>query len=329
MDPVSLLRWTGDRLASGPVALAVVLQVEGSVPRRPGAMLAVAAGDARGTVGGGALEARVLEAAEAVRRGEPDRTIAIDLGGSPREVRDGICGGRMWVGVRRLDPARDAGMLTSAVAQLAAGEAAVIVAGEAGWAAGADAEASAAAREVHLSLGSLEDGGRWRLHLPPRPVLLVVGAGHCGTALAAAATPLGYEVRVHDDRPEARQLAAAVPGVVVAEGPIAEAVGSIDPRRELLVAIVTRSFAHDLEALEAVRGRPVGFLGLMGSRRRLGTVMGMLRERGWTPQDLARLQTPIGIDFAAETPEEIAVSILAAIIRHRATAASGTASPRS
>lgn len=329
MDPVSLLRWTGERLASGPVALAVVLQVTGSVPRRPGAMLAVADGDARGTVGGGALEARVLEAAEAVRRGEPDRTVAIDLGGSPQEVRDGICGGRMWVGVRRLDPERDAAMLADAASRLAAGAPAVIGAGDAGWCSGEDAEVSPDAREVRLSLESLEDGGRWRLHLPPRPVLLVVGAGHCGTALAAAATPLGYEVRVHDDRLEARHLAAAVPGVTVAGGAVAEAVAAIGPRRELLVAIVTRSFAHDLDALEAVRGRPVGFLGLMGSRRRLGTVMGMLRDRGWTPEDLARLQTPIGIDIAAETPEEIAVSILAAIIRHRATAASGTASPRS
>jgi xanthine dehydrogenase accessory factor len=329
MDPLSLLRWTADQLASGPGAIAVVLRVEGSVPRRPGAMLAVGEGGARGTVGGGALEARVLEAAEAVRRGGEDRTIAIDLGGSPREVRDGICGGRMWVGVRRLDSASAAAAVAEAAARLAAGDPAVIVAADAGsWAAVASA-ASSAGREVRLDLDALEHGGRWRLHLPPRPVLLVVGAGHCGTALAAAATPLGYDVRLHDDRPEARHLAAAVPGVVVDEGSIAEAVASIGPRRELLVAIVTRSFAHDLEALEAVRGRPVDFLGLMGSRRRLGTVMGMLRDRGWTPQDLARLQTPIGIDIAAETPEEIAVSILAAIIRHRATAASGAASPRS
>ena len=329
MDPLSLLDWIAAELAAGPVAVAVVLQVAGSVPRQPGAMLAVAAGGARGTVGGGALEARVLAAAEEVRGGEADRTVAIDLGGSPRELRDGVCGGRMWVGVRRLEPGRDAAAVAAVRRRLAAGQPAWLHVTDAGFSGVAVDGGPDSGRGVRLELESLEDGGRWRLGFPPRPVLLVVGAGHCGTALAAAARPLGFEVHVHDDRPEARELAASVPDVTVAAGTIAEAVAAIDPGRELLVAIVTRSFAHDLEALLAVHRRPTSYLGLMGSRRRLGTVMSMLRDRGWTPADLARLQTPIGLEIGAETPEEIAVSILAAVIRHRATAASGTAPSRS
>ncbi len=354
MHPVTMLERLAAMLDRGPVALATVIEVDGSVPRRPGAMMALGADGAEaGTVGGGAMEARVLAAMAATLAaagggvgaggetgagGDADtgpsvRRESIDLGGDPGDVRDGICGGRMTIEVRRPGPA-DAAAIRTAVERLSAGRGVALAATSGGRGLVLDEPRDEEPEGFSADPGAGDDAGddaagdasvpasaAWRLVVRPRPLLLVVGAGHCGEALARQARLLDLDVVLEDDRATVRERLDVPPGVRVAPGPTRDTLAAIPPGRELLAALVTRSFRQDLAALEALRERRPAYLGVMGSGRRLGTVFALLRERGWTAEELRMLDAPIGLDVGAETPGEIAVSIAAGLIAHRAGAA--------
>lgn len=150
------------------------------------------------------------------------------------------------------------------------------------------------------------------------PLLVVCGGGSVGQALAAAAVLLGLDVVVADDRPE--YLREELFPAAVRRFPAGPLFRGLDlgrwSGRRLFVAIVSRCWETDLEALAAVAARaPEGlaYVGLMGSRRKIERVRRELASRGL---ELATLpfHAPIGIDIGAETPAELAVSILAEIV---------------
>ncbi|MFK7960322.1 MAG: XdhC family protein [Phycisphaerales bacterium] len=358
MHAVTLLAAIRPRLSDGPVALATVLEVGGSVPRRPGAMMAVSrqpSGGAdfsapllpgphgtleAGTVGGGAMEGRILAAmhtralADVVDQNPMPERLDIDLHGTPDEVRDGICGGTMRIEVRTLLP-RDASAIDHLIELGAAGEAAVVSADAGGLAVGRleaiDGGASGAEDKTRVAAGSsvasagvfAATAAGWRHTIAPRPLALVVGGGHCGIALARQLLTLEFDVVVEDDRADVRdRLRAVLPSAVqVVAGPTHETLTMCAGQRPVHAALVTRSFRQDVDALDALRRTGASSIGVMGSRRRLGTVLGLLRERGWTAEATEALDAPIGVDLRAETPEEIAVSIAAELIEHRASGA--------
>jgi len=152
--------------------------------------------------------------------------------------------------------------------------------------------------------------------VPPEP-LYVFGAGHVGRALARAAAPLGFLVTVVDDRE--RELAAAdLPPETerILAGPeFSSGLPAIPPGA--YVAIVTRCHRTDLEAVRHALGRGAAYVGLIGSRRKVATVVARAAEAGTPAEDLAPLRAPIGLPIGAETPEEIAVSIAAEIVAVR------------
>jgi xanthine dehydrogenase accessory factor len=147
-----------------------------------------------------------------------------------------------------------------------------------------------------------------------QPRLLVVGAGHCGRALAAAAALAGYQLTVADDRADLLSADAFPVGTrlvsVSADFRELPAPGAGDS-----VAIVSRGHATDGLALRRMRSAPAAYLGMMGSRSKKKVLFDQLRSEGWSEDELARVACPIGLDIGAETPEEIAVSILAEMIR--------------
>ncbi|MCS7295523.1 MAG: XdhC/CoxI family protein [Chloroflexota bacterium] len=148
----------------------------------------------------------------------------------------------------------------------------------------------------------------------PKPVLLVVGAGHIGRALAKLGNFLGFHVAVIDDREEFADPAVLPEAdeVICAEyGPALDAY-PIGPATH--VVLVTRGHKHDEEALRHCVGRGARYLGMIGSKRRTSTVLEHLLADGFDPEELAKVRTPIGLDIGAETPEEIAVAIMAEII---------------
>jgi len=148
----------------------------------------------------------------------------------------------------------------------------------------------------------------------PKPVLLVVGAGHIGRALTKLGNFLGFHVAIIDDReefadpallPEADEVICREYGPALDEYPIGPSTH---------IVLVTRGHKHDEEALRHCVGRGARYVGMIGSKRRTSTVLEHLLADGFDPAELAKVRTPIGLDIGAETPEEIAVAIMAEII---------------
>ena len=143
------------------------------------------------------------------------------------------------------------------------------------------------------------------------------------TALMAAM--VDFRVIVLDDRPDFAN-AERFPGVEtrVLES-FARCFAGIPSGPETFVVIVTRGHAHDADVLAQALRTQAGYIGMIGSRRKRDAVYERLRGQGFSETDLARVHCPIGLEIGAETPEEIAVSINAELVAHRAKA-SGKAS---
>lgn len=148
------------------------------------------------------------------------------------------------------------------------------------------------------------------------PRLLVVGAGHCGRALARAAVFTGYDVTVADERKDQLSEADFPDGVrLVLVSP--DFTDLPLPEPEDAVALVSRGHLTDGLALRRLRGVPAAYLGMIGSSAKRTALFSTLREEGFTDAELARVKNPIGLDIGAETPEEIAIAIVAELIQRR------------
>jgi len=162
---------------------------------------------------------------------------------------------------------------------------------------------------------------------PPQP-LLVFGGGHVGREVAHLAARTGFDVTVVDDRPEhlePERYPASV-RLVAAERDFAG--GLPDVPSGGYVAVVTRCHKTDLAAVRHAVGRGAAYVGIIGSRRKIRTVLERAAEIGATAESLREVRAPIGLAIGAESPEEIAVSIVAEMIavRHSAPAAASAAS---
>lgn len=150
----------------------------------------------------------------------------------------------------------------------------------------------------------------------PDPTVLVIGCGHCGQALADLAHWAGFRVIVSDDRAELctpETIPNADEYLVV---PPKEIASKATIHSQTYIAAVTRGMPVDLEMLPALLKTSAPYIGVMGSRRRWATAVKKLKERGVSEDALKRIYAPIGIELNAESPREIAVSIMAEIIAH-------------
>ena len=153
-------------------------------------------------------------------------------------------------------------------------------------------------------------------YLPPATVL-VIGCGHVGRAVADLAHWLGYRVAVTDDREEL-VTAEFIPNAdIYLPGSIENALAQHKVTRNTYITVVTRNVMVDRELLPHLVKTPAPFIGVMGSKRRWQTTRKMLLEDGVSEADLARFHSPLGLELNAESPAEIAVSIMAEIIMLR------------
>ncbi len=153
--------------------------------------------------------------------------------------------------------------------------------------------------------------------LLPATTVVIVGAGHVGKAAAHLAKWLHFRVVVSDDRPEfcnAEAVPEADEYIVCPMKDLPEKL-SIDTRTHLV--LTTRGSSVDVEGMPALLRSPAGYVGVIGSRRRWATTMKELRAAGVPEHELARVRSPMGLELQAETPEEIAVSIMAEILMLR------------
>lgn len=164
-------------------------------------------------------------------------------------------------------------------------------------------------------------GGESEIYLEPympAPTLYVIGAGHVGKAVSDLAQWLGFRTVVWDDRSE------VLDGIEHADtpltGPIDIALASNPVTADASIVVVTRNVALDLDLLPHLLATPARYIGLMGSNRRWETTRSGLAAAGVAADALDRVQAPIGVEINAETPEEIAVSILAEVIADQRSA---------
>ena len=173
----------------------------------------------------------------------------------------------------------------------------------------------------------------------PKPTIIIMGYGHVGRAVAELAHWLDFRVVVTDDRPgigpeaaltDTRSLAdgaAQVEPVAVAaqselvdefiSGGVADLLEHRTLDADASVVLVTRNVDVDVAALPALLDTDAGYIGVMGSERRWTTTKSRLVAAGVSEETLSRLRAPIGVEVGAETPQEIALSILAEVIGHR------------
>lgn len=238
--------------AGRKVCIATVIEAHGSTPRGVGAKMAVSsAGETVGTVGGGALEKRVLDKASRLLRTGEASVVEFDLSGESADL-DSVCGGNLRV--------------------------------------------------------FLEAVGEYRR-------LFIIGAGHVGRALAKAADAAGFAVTLVDDREEFLTGKGLPPSVRLVNAAPGNFERVLDIDRESFAVIATRGHALDKEWLGALSALDLRYVGMVGSSRKIESVYSSLRQEGVPQGFLDRVHAPVGLEIEAETPEEIAVSILAEIIK--------------
>jgi xanthine dehydrogenase accessory factor len=150
-----------------------------------------------------------------------------------------------------------------------------------------------------------------------KPVFLVVGAGHIGRALAKLADFLDFYVVVLDDREDFADPERLPEADEVICDDFETALERFPIDSNTSIVLVTRGHRQDELSLRKCVGRGAGYLGMIGSRRRTRTVLEHLRDEGFDQAELDLVRTPIGLDIGAETPEEIAISIMAEVIMTR------------
>ena len=164
----------------------------------------------------------------------------------------------------------------------------------------------------------------------PKPTVIVMGYGHVGRAVAQLAGWLGFRVVATDDRPvidanaddaepsdatDAEVAGAALDELVI--GTVDDLLAGRTLDQDTAVVLVTRNVDVDAAALPALLSTDAGYVGVMGSERRWNTTRARLESEGVAPEALDRVHAPIGIEVGAETPEEIALSIMAEVVAHR------------
>jgi len=147
--------------------------------------------------------------------------------------------------------------------------------------------------------------------------LYLFGAGYISTFVAPLATTVGFSVAVIDDREEFanRKRFPSAENILVM--PFAEAFKQIQMTSSSYLVIVTRGHGHDLAVLRKALDTPCAYLGMIGSKRKITIIFDTLRKEGVSESNLEKVHAPIGLDIGGETPEEIAVSIVAELIRTR------------
>lgn len=151
----------------------------------------------------------------------------------------------------------------------------------------------------------------------PKPTLFIVGAGHIALPLAKLGQMTGFTVAVLDDRKEFANVERFPTVEKVICGDIESTLSKTKITSSTYIVIVTRGHQYDLEALKSVINSKAAYIGMIGSKTKVSTAFQELRGMGIPEDRLKQVHAPIGLDIGAETPEEIAVSIIAEIIKVR------------
>ncbi|NDJ23207.1 xanthine dehydrogenase [Nostoc sp. B(2019)] len=297
-------------LKQNAVVLATVTSTKGSVPREVGAKMFISAdGKTFGTIGGGAGEAKVYrQALQLLQTGEK-QFVEIDLSGVPQCETQGVCGGTMLVWLELWSGSESLNLVNQILDILTSGQVGAIVTPF-------NTDEKPYVLLEPCLIASLQTTGLIEPLLPP-PTLLIIGAGHIAVSLAQIAKIAGFQVIVQDDRPDFATKERFPEASLVLAQPISSIQEILEISPNLYVALVTRGYLQDLAVLRLLSNYHLQYIGMIGSKKRVNTVYKMLQKEGCTTEFLHKIYAPIGLDIGALTPEEIAVSICAELIKVR------------
>jgi xanthine dehydrogenase accessory factor len=145
--------------------------------------------------------------------------------------------------------------------------------------------------------------------------LVIAGGGHIGLGLSLIAKLLGYEVIIVDNRREFSDKIRFPHVDRVICGRYEKVLPKLAMDAKTAIVIVTHGHLHDASVLAAALASEAGYIGMIGSRRKIRHIFGQMRRKGFSSRRLKDVYTPIGLDIGAETPEEIAVAIAAELIK--------------
>ena len=327
------------RAAGEPAALATVVRVKGSAYRREGARMFVRQnGTYECPLSGGCLEPAVAEAAaRVIATGEPV-IVSYDLADDSLWGLGIGCSGAVDIRIERLD---DDAIMRGWLTILERGDAAALVTPLSGVSgrmivggagviagglsdAGVEQQATARARDRLRapypasgpeSIGSAEVFYEIML---PSPDLVIFGAGHDAAPVAQLAWMLGFAVTVVDVR-EAFLAADRFPGATLTRAHFSEFADRVKPRAGAFMLVMNHHVERDRESLRFSLESDAAYIGVLGPRSRYETLLAGLAAQGYAPDasTLARVHSPVGLSLGAETPHEVAVSILGEILAIR------------
>ena len=315
--PEIALDW--HRAGRGAV-LATVVETWGSAPRQAGSQLVIAAdGTFMGSVSGGCVEGAVVtEAADALADGKP-RLLTFGVSDDQAFAVGLACGGTVRVLLEPVGRALPEAMLAELVASRAARRAVAYAVNTVTWdrrlvTAPDDPLAQAAQTRMRTDRSGMEDAD-WFLavHNPPLR-LIVVGAVHIAQALLPMARLCGYDPFLIDPR-GGFAADARFPGEDISEDWPDDAVTALAPDARTAVVTLTHDAKLDDPALLAALGSDAFYIGCLGSSRTHAKRLDRLRAASVPEAQIARLHAPVGLDIGAKSPAEIAISIMAQIIR--------------
>ena len=313
------------------LVVATVLGSIGSAPRHGGSgMVVLADASIIGTVGGGALEGRVIELAGVCLKEKASRLEQFRLTEDSSARLGMTCGGDVEVLLEYIDTSE--ALLTDFYASLELftsqrrrgqhrtyyqeGRVAHLL---------SDVDGKSISGYCHSLKGGLDLFDATVCHgwesfvqeLMPPACCVIFGCGHVGVEVAFLAQRCDFEVIAIDDREEFADWLRFPDKARVICCPFEQAWNRVVVDEESYLVIVTRGHQHDEEVLRRALQTRARYIGMIGSRRKVAGIIGHLEEEGFAPPELARVCAPIGLSIGAETPAEIAVSILGEMIQRR------------
>lgn len=335
--------------AESTVMLATIIATDGSTPASALSKMAVTKTGCHGTVGGGCMEADVVQAARELH----DTGTAIILTFHLNEddmIQGLICGGSLEVLIEPVT--RDAVPLYQKLQALQnEGEDCTIATvldknsrivakeilnrNDAGRIDGVMDEWKSNYPKIQLSKNEVIASLARAFHraetqrialaedtllLEPvlgRPHLMIFGGGHVSRYISRTAAMAGFRVTVIDDRPQYANSERFPEADATLAVEFYDAFNHVTLKSSTYVVIVTRGHRADEEILEQVIASPAKYIGMIGSKRKVLTTYGHLVERGISPEQLKRVHAPMGLEIGAATAEEIAVSVVAELIQVR------------
>ncbi|MCU1290184.1 MAG: hypothetical protein JWN60_2413 [Acidobacteria bacterium] len=297
------------------VMLLIVAESSGSSPGRQGFKMAVSESDLRGSVGGGVMEIALVEQAK-LRITNFELRIKTNIAEqihrkNAPNASGMICSGRQTVIFYHLDPA-DLKTVNSIVRLLKNNQPKAL-------------RISNSAFEISENLTGESDfrfersGGNAFVYsekLGCKNKLYIVGGGHCALALSELMSRMDFHISLFDDR---RDLNTLAKNKFADRKIVVESYEKIDDYIEsganVYVVVMTIGYQSDAVVIRKLLDKDFKYFGVLGSKAKMATLLRQLKNEGFATEKLNRIRTPIGIEINSRTPEEIAVSIAAEIIK--------------